>query len=98
MLINFKNFKQGHKDFEVCPLANRLRACTSQLIPDEDIIQLIRLCLKHDERVIMEQLRKRELGEDMPGFVARLEDVLQEKASRTKVEEAKAKKQRLAVE
>jgi hypothetical protein len=38
LVINFKNFKQAHKDFDVCSLANKLRACTSLIIPDEDIL------------------------------------------------------------
>ena len=76
LLINFKNFKQAHKEFDVCSFANKLRACTSQIIPDDDILQLIRLSLKHGERVIMEQIRQRQIGEDMPAFVGRLEDVL----------------------
>ena len=56
LLINFKNFKQAHKEFDVCLLAGKLRVCTTQIIPDEDILQLIRLCLKHNETIIIEQV------------------------------------------
>ena len=37
----------------------------------------------------MELLRTRQVGEDMPGFVARLEDILQERKARDKFEEEK---------
>lgn len=37
----------------------------------------------------MEQIRFREVGENMPAFVSRLEDILQEKAVRVKAEEDK---------
>lgn len=69
----------SHLDLDICALANIIRAATTQLIPDGDLLRMIRLSFKHDMSLIVAQVRLRQPGEDISSFVGRIEDVIAEK-------------------
>jgi hypothetical protein len=79
LLMEYKSLRMSHLDLDICNLANIIRAATTQIIPDGDLLRMIRLSLKHDMSLITSQVRLRQPGEDISSFVGRLEDVLVEK-------------------
>lgn len=94
-MVDYRELTKISDTDDVNTQAATIRAFTPQIIPDSDVLQIIRLSTKHSWQAVSQQLRKRQTGEDIADLVARLEDTLIEKSKYMKAEEKK-KEQELA--